>query len=105
MKDAPPQQPPTPGPEEGPSEKAVRNVRAAVLQLVETDPEFTRALATALAPAVMALLPPAPAPTPAAAPRIGESDAEHARNVVDLIEQTMTNKLRPDAFRRPVYTR
>lgn len=102
MKDAPPQQPPTPGPEEGPSEKAVRNVRAAVLQLVETDPEFTRALATALAPAVMALLPPALEPT---IPRIGESDAEHARNVVDLIEQTMTNKLRPDAFRRPVYTR
>lgn len=62
------------------------DLRALLLELLQTDPE------------VRALLHPTPAPQPL--PHL-EPDADTAAFIVDLIEQTMFRTLRADAYRRP----
>jgi hypothetical protein len=114
--------PTTPPAEDGPSKLAVRNVRLALLQLLESDEELRLAVAGTveaetdlkahlhhllttdeeIKAAVLALV---PKPMPATLERLGASDAEHAQNVVELIEEKLRQTLRPDAFRRPTFVR
>lgn len=114
---------------DGPSEKAVRNVKLAVLQLLAAEDQDLLAALHACAPApaaaalgdlrarlldlltadvavrqaVTALV--ASNHQPVVLPVLGGSDAEHAQHVVDLIEEKMRQTLRPDAFRRPTFAR
>lgn len=115
-----------PQPGDGPSERARKNIRTVLLELLTTqDVEVLEALskvvpvltpacapldAEGLKPALLTLLATDPevrqavdwlAPQPKR--RLGDSDAEHAANLVDLIETKMRQSLRPDAFRRPAY--
>lgn len=122
-----------PVPEEGPSEKTVRNVKASLLQLLAgsdaevldalgqvpvthhthpAGPELAATVKTTVLQllthddtvraAIAALVPPRDV-QPANGHTLGGSDAEHAAQVVDLIEEKMRQVLRPDAFRRPTY--
>lgn len=105
-----PTSPAPPPSDEGPSPKAVANVRAALLQLLAaSDADLLAALRSAvpvdgqvlrlvleeadlrkaLAAAVADVVPTA------------VLDADSAKNVMDLVRTTMRNDLRPDAFRKP----
>jgi hypothetical protein len=106
---------PDPTAAEGPSPKAVANVRVALLQfLEEPDSEVRQALEALVlatlgqhlaqqfvAQFLQALDDDRVRKALAAVPAGEVLDAESARNVHELIETKMRNLLRPDSFRKP----
>lgn len=64
------------------------DIKTEILSLLEKDPDVREAVQRL-------------APKPYE-PRLGESDAEHAQNVVTLIEEKLRQHIRPDAIRKPL---
>jgi hypothetical protein len=70
---------------------AAGELRSALIQLILDDPDIEQALRLTLGLALTKTDP---------SGYLGSSDAEHAANLQDLIEQTLTRMVRGDALRR-----
>ena len=84
--------------EEGKVDPAVAAFREALLTLLRGDPEVHRAVREIVVPSQGAAL----EPGPVGPIQPGESDADRAKFVVDLIEAHLPRYVRPDALRRPL---
>jgi len=87
--------------EEGKADPAVAAFREALLSLLRGDPEV-RAAVLGCVPLGQLPVGKDLEPGPVGPIRPGESDADRAKFVVDLIEAHLPRYVRPDALRRPL---